>query len=52
MCLGKKKYTKWNVFPQPYKELKYKKNDSGKEETQVGFKFVATKRNDAAFPSV
>jgi hypothetical protein len=32
--------------------VKISKYESGKEETQVGFKFVATKRNDAAFPSV
>jgi len=28
------------------------KNKSGKEETQVGFKFVATKRNGGTFHSV
>jgi len=32
--------------------VKISKKESGKEETQVGFKFVATKRNDGTFHSV
>jgi len=34
------------------KGVKISKNEYGKEETQVGFKFVATKRNDATLHSV
>jgi hypothetical protein len=32
--------------------VKISRNESGKEEIKLGFKFVATNRNDASFHSV